>query len=186
MRTFSGPGTRLPVQFAIIASLALAAGCSKALAQGQSWQCATPNGTYNHKALTIPPNVHALTGEVRFKGEFGAQWNPIAHIAFTSSKFPASGGECYCNGLLGEMRPDSPGIVVLSLMANGNHSEIARADAGQPIPFRISVNDGGMISVEVGGASPGMESAQLVHEQRDTVHMSCSSGDFTFSNLRTE
>lgn len=186
MLAFSGPGARLPVQFAIIASLALASGCSKALAQGQTWECASPNGTYQDKMLTIPASVHALSGEIRFnKGDFGPDWNPAAYIGFTDSKLSMSDG-CFCNGIHGAMHDDSPGMVTLSLMANGQHTEIGRAEIGKPVPFRISVDDGGIISVEVGGGSPGMESAQLVHDRRDTVGMFCSSGDFTFANLRTE
>jgi hypothetical protein len=174
------------MQFAMIVSLALASACSKVLAQGQSWQCTTPYGTYHQNALTIPQGVHTLSGEIQFnKGEYGPKWIPAAYIGFTDSKLSASDG-CYCNGISGEMRDDNPGMVTLSLMANGQHTEITRAEVGKPIPFRVSVDDEGTLSVEAGGGSPGMQSAPLVHPQRDTVGMFCSSGDFTFSNLRTE
>jgi hypothetical protein len=160
---------------------------SPAFGQDQvTWECSAENGQYSENPQSISPSVHTLTGRIQFQsGQFGDQWNPVAHIAFTDSSLPTN-ADCFCNGLRAEINPGEPDTVRFFMTFNGQSALIAQSPVGRPITFRLSIDDAGVLTVVIGKTHPTMKTARLIRPQRDTVHMSCSSGDVSFLDVQAE
>lgn len=172
------------IRLVLVGTLALATGCSPALAQ-QAWRCSAENGRYVENPRRISPRISTLSGRIQFnRGDFSGTWNPVAHIAFTDGRLPQN-GDCFCNGIRAEIFPNDPNTVKFFMIFNGNESGIAQADIGKPITFRLSIDNQGEMTAVIGKTNPIAQTASLAHARRDTVQMSCSSGDVTFLNLQT-
>ena len=185
MRVFAKQRVWAPLRLALVATVAIASGCSPALAQDQdTWRCSTDYGTHREHREHIPRATRVLTGRILFhSGEVGQEWEPGAHIAFTDSHFAASSG-CFCNGIRAEIYSDEPDIVKFFMIYNGREEGVAQAKVGIPITFRLSIDSRGVMTTTIGRTSPVSKSAQLMHPPRDTVFMDCSSGDVSFVNVR--
>jgi hypothetical protein len=185
MRIRSRRVSSAAVRLAFVAGLCAAAGSSPAFAQDQeTWRCSADNGRYDQYPEEVSPKVRFLTGRIQFNGgDYGEHWNPTAHIAFTDSALPMN-GDCFCNGIRASMYRAQPGVVKFFLIANGRSVGIAQAPVGIPITFRLSIDSQGVMTAVIGKTSPRAQSAKLAHPRRDMVHMSCSSGDVSFLNVR--
>lgn len=181
MRISSKPGALSPIQLIFVAGLAVAS--SSPAYAGASWQCAAPNGSYDELPVPISPGVRTLSGRIQFnRGEHGERWNPKAVVAFTDSGNVADSG-CFCNGIRASIHPAEPNTVKFFVIANGREMGMAQGPVGVPISFRVSIDGQGMMTAVVGKSNPRVKTFKLAHPRRDTVHMSCSSGDVSFLNV---
>lgn len=169
---------------ATIAMIALIS-CSTASAQDQvTWRCNAENGVFSENPQQIPPRSKILSGRIQFNaGDFGETWNPVAHIAFADSKLPTH-GDCFCNGIRASIHPAEPETVKFFMTYNGQSAGIAQGPVGVPITFRLSIDDQGVLTAVIGKTNPVTKSAKLFHPLRDTVQMSCSSGDVSFLDVQ--
>jgi hypothetical protein len=170
---------------AILAVIAGAAVCRPAFGQDQeTWRCNVENGRYSTNRQSISPGAHSLTGQIQFhSGQFGDHWSPVAHIAFTDSKLPTN-ADCFCNGVRASIYPDEPDTVKFFMIFNGKSELIAQAAVGRAITFSLAIDDAGVLTVVIGKTNPVKGTAEVLHPQRDMVHMDCSGGDVSFLNVQ--
>ena len=187
MRGVHKPGTFVPIKMGLVAVFAVASACSSAFGQDHlTWRCDVPNGRFVQNPQSISPTSNALSGQIQFDGSrFGEQWNPTAHVAFTDSKLPTN-GDCFCNGIRASIYPSEPETVKFFMIYNGQSEGIAQAPVGKPITFRMSIDEGGVLTVAIGKTNPAVKTAQLFHVDRDTMQLSCSSGNVNFLNVQAE
>ena len=159
--------------------------CSTASAQDEaSWQCSAENGVFSANPRQLASGSKTLNGRIQFNSaQFGDTWNPVAHIAFVDSKLP-SNGDCFCNGIRASIHPAEPETVKFFITYNGQSAGIAQAPVGVPITFQLSIDEQGFLTAVIGKTNPVTKSAKIVYPERDTLHMSCSSGDVSFLNVR--
>lgn len=171
----------------LAAVVAAATACSSAFGRDQvSWQCDAENGRYSQNPQSISRGVHTLTGQIQFRsGQFGEQWNPTAHIAFTDAASPTN-ADCFCNGIRASVYPSEPNTVKFFMTFNGQSTGIAQAPVGKPITFRLSIDDEGVLTTVIGKTNPVVQKAQLRYPQHDILHLSCSSGTVSFLNVQAQ
>lgn len=175
------------IKLGLVAVFAVASACSSAFGHGQvTWQCDVPNGSFVQNPQSISPKSQVLSGQIQFqRGQFGEQWNPTAHVAFTDSNLPTN-GDCFCNGIRASIYPAEPDTVKFFMIYNGQSEGIAQAPVGKPITFRMSIDDGGVLTVAIGKTNPAVKTAQLFHVERDTMQLSCSGGNVSFLDVQAE
>jgi hypothetical protein len=185
MRMLSSRSLFASIRLALVAGGAVATTASAAAAQEEeTWRCSTPYGSYDQSVLQVSPGSRVLSGRIQFhSGDMGKVWNPTATIAFTDSALPTHGG-CFCNGIRASMYRNLPGIVTFEMIFNGEYVGVGQADVGKAITFKVSVDDGGLMTVQIGKTNPVFKTVQLGHAQSDTVYMSCSGGDVSFLNVQ--
>ena len=168
--------------------LVAAATALSACSSGTSWQCSVPNGKYRQFPVVIKNGAATLTGQIRFdRGDFQGEWRPKAVAAFTDASnlinFDGT-GDCYCNGVRAMVYPQEPDIVRFFLIANGQETGMAQGPIGTPITFRVEVDPQDLMRVTIGKTNPVVQTAQLAPAERNSVRLSCSSGDFTFMGVK--
>lgn len=174
---------RMALAVFIIGASACSAACAP---RPVTWQCETPNGRFVQNPQPIAPETKVLSGQIQFdNAKFGERWDPVAHVAFTDSTLPTE-GDCFCNGIRASIYPGEPDTVKFFLIANGQSEGIAQGPVGKPITFRMSIDEGGLLTVAIGKTNPVEKTAQLLHPQRDTMQLSCSSATMRFLDVKAE
>jgi hypothetical protein len=167
-----------------VACFALATACSSAFAQDrETWRCDVPNGHFDRLAPPIWDQTTSISGRINFhKADLGPDWGSTARIGFTDSKL--QDGDCHCNGILVKAFEDNPGGVTFFMLVDGETIAFTQnRTINTPITFKISVDQQGLMTVQIGKEYLETKTAVLPHIERDTLFMSCSGADVSFLNV---
>jgi len=181
------PVLRPAIRLGLVACLTLFAGCSAFAQDHETWRCDAPNGTYQVNNPPMWDKTTVITGRINFhKADFGDGWSSVAKIGFSDSKFQTHDDHCHCNGLFVKafQNPDRLGFY---LLADG---ETEMFDTGRkfdtPITFKISIDQQGVMTVQVGKEHLETKTAILPHPDRDTLMMFCTGSDVSFLNVNPQ
>jgi hypothetical protein len=184
VRAYSNYRFGLTFRLGLAGCLAISTGCSALAQDRETWRCEAPNGHYDVTHLPIGDQAKVITGWINcHRADFGPEWNSIAKIGFTDSKL--IDGDCHCDGLYVQAF-DKEQAVALALLVDGNPKESFPVGGtfDYPIPFKITVDPNGLVTLQVGKKVVQTDTAMLPHAERDTLMMSCSGGDVSFLNVK--
>jgi hypothetical protein len=77
-----------------------------------------------------------------------------------------------------------PDTVKFFMIFNGKSELIAQAAVRKAITFSLAIDDADVLTVAIGKTNPVKGTAEVLHPQRDMVHMDCSGGDVSFLNVQ--
>jgi hypothetical protein len=151
----------------------------------ESWRCDAQDGGFAENEIPISGTTYAVTGQILFHNrDFTGSDIPSAHIAFTDSTTTPSGDHCFCKGVRAQIFPERPDIVTYYMVRNGKAVGMAESRLGIPITFKFMIDKAGVMTAAIGKTNPQILSAKLTNPRRDMVHMTCSSADVSFLNVR--
>ncbi|MES2288252.1 MAG: hypothetical protein V4530_00835 [Pseudomonadota bacterium] len=147
-----------------------------AAADGHSWQCSAPEGSFSAHDLDVPETATQITGEMMIVKANGASgWRPSAKIAFTDRD--SNSPDCHCNGVVATWYPQDPEFLYVFLSIDGQNVTLGKVPYGKPVKFKLKFASDGVLSLEVGtGLKTGISSAT----KRNNLHLSCSTADADF------
>ena len=169
-------------------ALAAAAGTLSACSAETNWQCSAANGFYKQHRMVISEGRTTISGKINVtRADLNGEWAPKAVVAFTDASqlinFDGS-GDCLCNGVRAMVYAQEPDVVRFFMIANGREVGMAQGPVGTPISFNIAVDAQDLMTVTVGKTNPVVQRAQLAPATRNSVRMSCSSGDVSFMGVK--
>lgn len=166
----------------------LAGVSSSAFAQSDgSFSCDASGGGYQEAEVPVSPHAHAVSGRMLFeRRDFTGSDIPSAHIAFGDSASPPDPGHCRCKGIRAQIFPDEPNTVKFYMVSNGHAIGMAQGPVGTPITFSFEISNGGVMTASIGRTNRVSKSAKLTNPRRDLVHVTCSSAEIRFLDLRME
>lgn len=151
----------------------------------ESWRCDAQDGGFAENEIPISGTTYAVTGQILFRNrDFTGSDIPSAHIAFTDSATTPSGDHCFCKGVRAQIFPERPDIVTYYMVRNGKAVGMAESRLGIPITFKFMIDKAGVMTAAIGETNPQILSAKLTNPRRDMVHMTCSSAEVSFLNVR--
>jgi hypothetical protein len=168
------------IRHSVLTALALAAG-SAALADERvfSFECDTPPGHYSSWTVTTKSPAITLTGTLRIneirqeKKRVG-----VVNVYFKGGVDGKSafGFRAY--------DADRNGSLFLKLLKPGGHDDFAGKPlkaGNKKIPFRLELSAAGTLRARVGDEERSTELGAFVPR---TIDLGCSTGDFSFGDLR--
>jgi hypothetical protein len=167
---------------------AIASVGSPAFAQTDgSFSCDASNGGAQEFEVPVSTHAHMITGRMLFESrDFTGDDIPSAHIAFGDSASPPDPGHCYCKGIRAQIFPDEPNTVKFYMVSNGHAVGMGQGPVGVPITFAFLIDSRGIMTASIGRTNPVSKSARLANPRRDRVHVTCSSAEVRFLDLRME
>lgn len=141
-----------------------------------SWKCDAPAGSSNKNGISIssPP---VIAGTIELESSRGrTQWAPVASFNFRTAR-----GDEHFAGVSFYMRPeDSKNLYVRATGFKRESRDIGTVPQTEPVNVRITVDQKGTLGVETGSLTAMIHGARF---QPNIGEVSCSSGQFLFSNL---
>lgn len=184
MRACSDLGFGPTFRLGVAACLAFSTSCSAFAQDRETWRCDVPNGQYDANDMPIGDQTKVISGQINFhRADFGPEWLSIAKIGFKDSKL--EDGDCHCNGLYVQAFKKEQSVA-LALLVDGHPRESFPVGGtfDYPIPFKITIDPNGLITLQVGKKVVQTDTAVLSHVERDTLMMSCSGGNVSFLNVK--
>lgn len=179
---------RHALRLGICALIVVSSPSSSALAQlDGSWSCDASNGGAQDFETPVSPHVRAITGQMLFRSrDFTGSDIPSAHIAFSDSASGPDPEHCHCKGIRAQIFPEEPDTVKFYFVRNGHAVGMAQGPVGTPITFGFVIDDSGTMIARIGRTNPLFKSERLINPKRDRVHVTCSSADVQFLNVRVQ
>lgn len=172
------------LRLGLVSCLALCAACSAFARNGEVWRCNTSYGHYDEYTSSIRQDTSSITGSINFhRADLGPRWDSIAKIGFEDSTL--QDGNCHCNGVF--VKAFEAGVS-LSMLVDGTVMETFPVGGtfDYPIPFKITIDPNGQMTVQVGKTVVQASTAILAHPRRDTMLMTCSGADVSFLNVSAD
>jgi hypothetical protein len=168
------------VKQSLLAAVALAAG-SAALADDRTYtyECDAPQGHHSSWTATTKAGTITITGSLRIN-EVRLDKKYVG-VVYVYVKGGDDGKTSY--GFRGYDADDNQ-TLFFKLMKPGGHEDIGRKPlkaASKRIPFRLELTTSGTLLARVGEDERSVELGAFVPK---SISLGCSTGDFSFSDLR--
>jgi hypothetical protein len=168
---------------ALIATCALVHGSARADERTYSFDCDTPPGHFS--SWTMSTNAVALVvsgtiqlNEIRVDKK---KWSVVANVFLRGGE---DGKTTY--GFRAYDVDRQQKSLHLELLKPGGHLDFgsdSMKPGKKPFPFRLELTASGALSVDVSGAK---QTAELGHFKAKKIYFGCSTGDFSFENIRID
>lgn len=146
------------------------------------FDCDTPGGHYSSWTATTQASALVITGTLQVNEmRFEKRWSAVANVFIRGG---ADGKTTY--GFRAYDADKLQKNLHLELLKPGGHEDFG-SDSMKPgkkaVPFRLELTASGSLSVDVGGAKRSTELGAFIPKK---VDLGCSTGDFTFADIRIE
>ena len=166
----------------MIALCALAAGAATADERTYSFDCDTMPGHYSQWTATTTASALVVTGTIQLNEiRVDKKWSVVANVNLRGGE---DGKTTY--GFRAYDVDRLQKSLHLELLKPGGHLDFgddSMKPGKKPIPFRLELTANGALSVDVGGAK---QSTELGNFRAKKLVIGCSTGDFSFGNIRIE
>lgn len=158
--------------FAVVAATAFfASGASAA-----TFECDTPNGRFSSWQQEIPAGAFVVSGTISMRAiRPGSRWGPVATASLRWE------GDARDASVQFAIFPDDENQFEARVREGDEIMGTARLNVSEPAHFELRFSQG-VAAVNAGGLSHSF----AADEPPESIEFSCSSGDFTFTDVRIE
>jgi len=161
------------------ALLGLALNTAAADEPRHAFECDTPAGHFSYWKRTVSAGAIDVSGKIRVNEMLkDKKWSSTAYVSLESEKSVKGRFGFRIFGIA-----KTPEFFFLELQKVGGREAIGIgriAATKEPIPFTMSLDAAGFLKVTVAGADA---SAQLGAFKPETFELSCSTGDYEFTDV---
>jgi hypothetical protein len=153
--------------------------CAAADEPRHAFECDTPAGHFSYWKRTVSATAIEVSGKIKVNEMLkDKKWSSVAFVSLRSEKSPAGDYGLRLYGIA-----KTPEHFFLELMKVGGRDPIGLGlipATKDPIPFTLSLDSSGLLKLTLAGSEA---STQLGAFKPETFEISCSTGDYEFSDV---